>query len=69
VLSKEFRLFIYIGHVFPYHEEMTRNYHDTNADTGRSPHIQKIVRLYFHFLKDFNLNDPQYLNCSTFQEF
>ncbi|MDB5019565.1 MAG: hypothetical protein JWQ28_692, partial [Pedobacter sp.] len=33
------------------------------------PDIRNIDRSYFRFLKDFNLNDLQYLYCSTFPEF
>jgi len=32
------------------------------------PKIQKIDRSYFRFLKDFDLNDPQYLHTFTFPE-
>ena len=66
VLSKDFRLFLYNTHVFPYKEEMIRNYKNTNVDKSKKPNIQKIGRSYFRFLKDFKLNDPQYLNCVTF---
>lgn len=47
---------------------MQRNYHNTNKDKSKKIDIQKIDRLYFRFLKDFKLNDPQYLNCFTFSE-
>ncbi|WEK20226.1 MAG: TlpA disulfide reductase family protein [Candidatus Pedobacter colombiensis] len=69
VLSKDFRLFQYVGFVFDYKKYMMLNYHNTNDDKSKNPDIQKIDRSYYHFLKDFNLNDPQYLNCFTFQEF
>ncbi|MES2653234.1 MAG: TlpA disulfide reductase family protein [Bacteroidota bacterium] len=69
VLSKDFRLFMYVGHVFRYEEEMISNYRNTNDDNSKKPDIQKIDRSYFRFLKDFNLNDQQYLYCSMFQEF
>ena len=69
VLSKDFHLFLYIPHVFGYEGEMERNYLNTNGDTSKSPDIQKIDRSYFRFLKDFKLNDPQYLHCFTFPEF
>ena len=69
VLSRDFRLFLYNAHVFDYEEEMILNYHNTNDDKDKKPDIQKIDKSYYHFLKDFNLNDPQYLHCSTFLEF
>ena len=69
ILSKDFRLFMYVGHVFPYEEEMARNYRNTNDDKDKKPVLQKIDQSYFRFLKDFNLNDAQYLNCFTFSEF
>lgn len=69
VLSKDFNLFLYNAHVFDYEEEMIRNYQTTTKNKSKSPDIQKIDRSYFRFLKDFKLNDPQYLYCFTFLEF
>lgn len=69
VMSKDFSLLMYLGHVFPYDEEMTGNYYKTNGDKSTKPDLQNIDGSYFRFLKDFNLNDPQYLQCFTFQEF
>ncbi len=69
VLSKDFRLTMYVGHVFDYEDEMIRNYRNTTGDKSNKPDIQKIDRSYYRFLKDFNLNDPQYLHGSTFSEF
>jgi hypothetical protein len=68
LLAKDFRLFMYVGHVFPYEQQMIGNYHNINGEDG-NPEIQKIDKSYFRFLKEFNLNDPQYLYCSTFSEF
>lgn len=68
VLTKDFCLFMYTGHVFDYEGEMMLNYRGTNGDKGRKPEIQKIDRSYYRFLKDFMLNDPQYLHCFTFPE-
>jgi thiol-disulfide isomerase/thioredoxin len=68
ILSKDLRLFLFKAHVFDYEEYMTGNYHDTNDDKSKKPEIQKIDRSYYRFLKDFNFNDPQYLNCFTFLE-
>ena len=69
VLSRDFRLFLYNAHVFNYEEEMILNYHNTNDDKDKKPDIQKIDKSYYHFLKDFNLNDPRYLHCFEFLEF
>jgi thiol-disulfide isomerase/thioredoxin len=69
VLSKDFRLFLYNAHVFNYEEEMILNYHNTNNDKDKRPDIHRIDKSYYRFLKDFNLNDPQYLHCFTFLEF
>jgi len=68
ILSKDLRLFLFKGHVFDYEEYMIGNYRDTNDDKSKKPDIQKIDRSYYRFLKDFNFNDPQYLNCFTFLE-
>ncbi len=68
VLSKEFRLSMYAAHVFDYQGEMMLNYRSTNKDKSKKPEIQKIDRSYFHFLKDFNLNDPQYLRIFAFHD-
>ncbi len=69
IIAKDYRLFLYTGQVFDYEAEMERNYRNTTRDTVNSPKIQKIDRSYFRFLKDFNLNDPQYLHTFTFAEF
>ncbi|WP_410220728.1 TlpA family protein disulfide reductase [Pedobacter sp.] len=69
VLSKDFRLTLYKLHVFDYEEEMMVNYRNTGGDKNKKPDIQKIDRSYFGFLKDFKLNDLQYLQCPTFLEF
>lgn len=68
ILSKDLRLFLFKGHVFNYEEYMIGNYRNTNEDKNKKPDIQKIDRSYYRFLKDFNFNDPQYLNCFTFLE-
>lgn len=69
VLSKDFRLWLYNVHAFNYEGAMMLNYSNTRDDKDGKPVIQKIDRSYFRFLKDFNLNDPQYLICATFAEF
>lgn len=68
-IAKDFRLFLYTGQVFDYEAEMKRNYRNATQDRVGKPEIQKIDRLYFGFLKDFNLNDPKYLHTFTFAEF
>lgn len=68
-LSKEFRLFMYATHVFNYEGEMRRNYINVTQDRVKTPKIQQIDRTYFGFLKDFKLNDSQYLRTTTFTEF
>lgn len=68
-IAKDYRLFLYTGHVFDYERQMKSNYRNATRDTIGKPEIQKIDRSYFRFLKDFNLNDPQYLHTFTFPEF
>lgn len=69
VLYDDFRLFFYKGSVFDYDAAMTANYGRTNGDKNKKPVIQKTDRSYYHFLRDFKLNDPQYLYAVTFLEF
>ncbi|KRT17817.1 hypothetical protein ASU31_00525 [Pedobacter ginsenosidimutans] len=76
ILSKDLSLYIYSLLVFDYENIMIFNYKETNgvpnnknSDQIKIPHIQKIDRTYFHFLKDFNLNDTEYLHCFNFLEF
>jgi thiol-disulfide isomerase/thioredoxin len=69
ILSKDFRIWIYNVHVFDYEKAMKLNYRNVTQDGINNPDIQKIDRSYYGFLKDFNLNDPQYLICSSFWEF
>ncbi|MGN0004326.1 MAG: TlpA family protein disulfide reductase [Sphingobacterium composti] len=68
-ITKDYRLFLYTAHVFDYESEMKRNYRNARQDTVNLPTIHKRDRSYFRFLKDFNLNDPQYLHTFTFSEF
>lgn len=69
LISKDFLLFMYSGHIFDYEGEMKRNYHNATQDRDGEPEIQQIDKSYFSFLKDFNLNDPQYLQVYAFPEF
>lgn len=69
MLSKDFHLFMYVGHVFDYEGAMMLNYRNTNADKDKKPDFHKIDRSYYRFLKDFNLNDPEYLLCFALPEF
>lgn len=69
LIAKEYSLLLYTGHIFGYEAEMKRNYHNATQDRDGKPEIQKIDRSYFRFLKDFNLNDPQYLHTFSFPEF
>ena len=69
ILSKELNLFFFKEYVFPYQEVMIRNFRNTNDDKSKEPEIQKIDKKYFRFLKDFNLNDQQYLQTFSFLEF
>lgn len=69
MLFKDARLYIYGRHVLDYKAEMMFNYNNTSDDKSKNPDIQKIDKTYFRFLKEFNLNDPQYLQCFTFLEF
>ncbi|WP_170866122.1 TlpA family protein disulfide reductase [Pontibacter flavimaris] len=69
VLSKDFRLFMHVGHVFDYEDQMNLNYRSITGDRSTKPELQKIDRSYYRFLKDFKLNDPQYLQGFTFSEF
>lgn len=68
-LAKDFRLWMYVGHVFHYESEMIRNFRNTNNDQSKKLDVQKIDKSYFRFLRDFNLNDQQYLYCFSFMEF
>lgn len=68
-IAKEYRLFWYTGNIFNYEAVMKRDYRNATRDTVNIPKIQKIDRSDFRFLKDFNLNDPQYLHTFTFPEF
>lgn len=68
VLTKDFSLFLFGQYVFNYEGAMRANYRNTNGDKNKALVIQKIDKSYFRFLKDLDLNDPQYLHCVTFVE-
>ncbi len=69
LLSKDMRLFLYTTHVLDYQKAMALNYHGINGQQSDTLNLKGIDRSYFRFLKDFKLNDPQYLKCFTFSEF
>ena len=69
VLSKDFSLSLYNTFVFDYEKYMIFNYKTTQGDKNKKPDIQKIDKSYYRFLKDFNLNDRQYLLCSEYPKF
>lgn len=69
LLSNDFKLFLYKVSAFDYEGNMRGNYRLTGGDQNTIPVINKIDRSYFRFLKDFKLNDPQYLHAFTFLEF
>ncbi|MEJ7559974.1 MAG: hypothetical protein WKF66_16800 [Pedobacter sp.] len=69
ILAKEFTLWRYTVGAFDYERSMKFNFQYFVKDSTRMPKIQKIDRSYFGFLKEFNLNNPQYLICSNFIDF
>ncbi|RZK25025.1 MAG: TlpA family protein disulfide reductase [Flavobacterium sp.] len=69
LLANDFRVSIYSSYAFDYEGYMKLNYKNTAKDKTIKPTIQKIDRSYYGFLKDFNLNNPQFLIYSSFPDF
>jgi len=69
ILAKDFRIWNYRVRAFDYERSMKFNYRNIVKDTTAMPEMQKIDKSYFGFLKDFDLNNPQYLICSSFMDF
>nr|WP_157247290.1 hypothetical protein [Pedobacter panaciterrae] len=69
ILAKDFRIWNYRMRAFDYERSMKFNYRNIVKDTTTTPKMQKIDKSYFGFLKDFDLNNPQYLICSSFVDF
>ncbi|MES2456438.1 MAG: hypothetical protein V4594_12890 [Bacteroidota bacterium] len=69
VLSRDFRIWYYRVGAFDYEKSMKMAFRNAHRDTALIPGIQKIDKSYFGFLKDLNLNNPQYLICSSFPDF
>ena len=69
ILAKDFTIWRFRLGIFDYEKSMKFNFKRTAKDTTIMPEIQQIDRTYFGFIKDFNLNDPQYLVCSSFPDF
>lgn len=69
ILYNEFRLFIYREAVFDYRGQKKQDYRSTNDVKNKELYVQKIDRSFYCFLKDFKLNNPQYLYAFTFLEF
>jgi hypothetical protein len=68
-LARDFRIWYYRVGTFDYEKSIKMAYRNTNRDTTIIPKIQKIDRSYFGFLKDLDLNNPQYLICPSFMDF
>ncbi|WP_316793721.1 TlpA disulfide reductase family protein [Pedobacter frigoris] len=64
VLYNEARLFTYREAVFAYTGEMKEDH-----SKDKESYVQKIDRSFYHFLKDFKLNNPQHLYAFSFLEF
>jgi hypothetical protein len=69
ILAKDFRIWNYRVRAFDYERSMKFNYRNIVKDTTATPEMQKIDKSYFGFLKDFDLNNPQYLICPSFMDF
>lgn len=67
-IAKDYRFYIYTGDVFDYKKTMRKNYLVSTKDSMGLPVFEDIDRNYFRFLKDLELNDPQYLHTFTFPE-
>jgi hypothetical protein len=69
ILARDFKIWRYSIGVFDYDRSMRYNFRRMAKDTTVMPKIQKIDRSYFNFLKDFDLNNSQYLVCWSFSDF
>lgn len=69
ILAKDFMIWRYKIGVFDYERSMKFNFRQMVKDSTLTTKIQKIDKSYFSFLKDFDLNNPQYLICSSFSDF
>ncbi|MFD2965794.1 TlpA family protein disulfide reductase [Sphingobacterium bambusae] len=68
-ISDELRLLMYAHHALDYNNEMTRNYYNVTQDRESEPEIHQIDRSYYRFLKDLNLNMPDFQQRFAFPEF
>lgn len=58
----EFKLMYLVGYLLDYNASMALNYENFKSKEDPKEFTpQKLDKSYFTFLKDFNLNDPQYL--------
>lgn len=69
ILTKDFRLWHYRIRAFNYERSMRTNFRQFAKDTSIIPKIHQINRSYFTYMKELDLNNPQYLLCSTFIDF
>ncbi|RZK04277.1 MAG: hypothetical protein EOO43_22545, partial [Flavobacterium sp.] len=69
ILTKDFRLWHYKVRAFNYERSMRANFRQFAKDTSSIPKIHQIDRSYFTYMKDLDLNNPQYLICSSFIDF
>lgn len=69
MLVRDFTIFYFRAGAFHYEKSIELAYKNTLRDSTIVPKIQKIDKTYFTFLKDLDLNNPEYLLCSSFVEF
>ncbi|MCK7554067.1 TlpA family protein disulfide reductase [Chitinophaga sedimenti] len=70
LVFRDYLLAMYYTHIFDYQGEMQLNYRNTNnQQKPDSSKIQTPDRQYFSFLKELNLNNPQYLYAHSFPAF
>lgn len=70
IVFSDYSLGMYSAHAFDYHDEMVRNYKNTNdRKKPDSSEIKQPSREYFSFLKDLDLNNPLNLYCFSYPTF
>lgn len=69
ILARDFTIFYFRAGAFHYEKSIELAYKNTLRDSTIVPKIQKIDKSYFTFLKDMDLNNPEYLICSSFMDF
>lgn len=68
-LTNTFNLRYFDGRIFDYKNIVEQRYNVIKKDSTIHPTVAELTSSFYSFLKNYNLNDPQYLYCYSYSSF